>query len=90
MTEERETGKGTEVFDSPYRIVPGMEVIPAPGNVTAGVKQILRLNSRGELWPAGIAILNFLYEFKYLTAELLDRTFRSISPENRRIRSVSS
>lgn len=83
MTEERETGKGTEVFDSPYRIVPGMEVIPAPGNVTAGVKQILRLNSRGELWPAGIAILNFLYEFKYLTAELLDRAFRSISPEDR-------
>ena len=83
MAETREAEKGTEVFDSPYRVEQGMEVIAAPGNVTAGVKQILRLNSRGELWPVGIALLNFLYELKYLTAELLDRAYRSISPDDK-------
>ncbi|MBQ7556654.1 MAG: hypothetical protein IJT00_01195 [Lachnospiraceae bacterium] len=69
-------------YRSPYTVTEGMTVRRTPGNSTAGAKQVYRLFRRGELWPASISLMNILFEFGFLTSELIDRAFLSIRPDD--------
>ena len=74
-------------FTSPYTIGPDTRVAADPENTNAGKAAIERLYRRGAvrdehgipsggLEPTAIAVMNFLYEFRYLTSALIERAFR--------------
>ena len=74
-------------FTSPYMISPESRITADPENTNAGKSAIERLYRRGAvrdergvpsggLEPTAIAVMNFVYEFRYMTAALIERAFR--------------
>ena len=77
----------TDSFTSPFMVGPECRIEADPANTNAGKAAIERLYERGAvrnergvpsggLDPTATAIMNFVYEFRYLTSALIDRAFR--------------
>ena len=76
-----------DTFTSPYMISRESSITADPENTNAGKQAIEKLFKRGALRdergiasggldPTAIAIMNFVYEFRYMTTALIERAFR--------------